>query len=157
MSTAPDPGVMRIHMRQAIFKRDTATFLDMDPHFVINWKDQKEVGEKAYGGGKCPMWNKSKEFNVGTDLKSAGVMTFSFMDGDNMICSIAMQCSALAAARGVDHWYTTRYEGEESGQVCINVEYQVEGEQEETIEEAKEELAKVATVAPAQSLVEHAG
>lgn len=80
-------GVMRIHMREAILKRDTATFMDMNPHFQINWKDQKEVGEKAYGGGKCPKWNQCKEFEIGNDLKSAGVMTFSFMDDDNLICS----------------------------------------------------------------------
>ena len=86
-------------------------------------------------------------------------MTFSFFDGDTLICSIGLQVSALAAARGVDHWYKTRYEGQDSGQVCINIEYQ--GEQEEEDEEAKEEakaeLEKVATVAPSQTLVQYAG
>lgn len=69
--------------------------MDMDPYFVINWKEEKIESEKAFGGGKTPRWNQTHELNVGTDLSSAGVMTFSFMEGDKLICSAQISVSCL--------------------------------------------------------------
>ena len=79
---------MTVMMREAIFERDTATFMSMDPYFVINWKEQKIKSEPAYGGGKAPKWNEAHQFEVGTDASSMGVMTFSFFDDNNIICSM---------------------------------------------------------------------
>jgi len=45
---------MTIHMREAIFTRDMSTFLSMNPHYMINWKEEKIQGEPAYDGGKTP-------------------------------------------------------------------------------------------------------
>ena len=44
-------------MREAIFTRDLTNFLKMNPHYVINWKDEKVKGEPAFDGGKTPKWN----------------------------------------------------------------------------------------------------
>jgi len=78
---------MKVTLVEGIFERDVATFMDMDPHYLINWKEDRIVGESAHGGGKCPRWNKSHEFNIGTDKTSMGVMTLSFLDDSKLICS----------------------------------------------------------------------
>ena len=78
---------MTIKVREGIFNRDVATFMDMDPRYLINWKDDKVEGEPAHGGGKTPKWNNHHEFDIGTDTSCMGVMTFSFLDDAKLICS----------------------------------------------------------------------
>jgi hypothetical protein len=124
---------MRVHMREAIFTRDLTSFLKMNPHYVINWKDEKIVGEPDYDGGKVPKWNEVHEFEVGNDLQSAGTMMFSFLEEEELICSVELSVRKFAEKRGVPHWYECRYDGEDSGQVSIMIDYQM-------AEEAKEEV-----------------
>jgi len=77
---------MTVTMHEAIFTRDTSTFLKMSPKYVINWKDEKVEGKPAKDGGKTPKWNSKHSFNIGTDLSTAGVMHFTFLDDNDVIC-----------------------------------------------------------------------
>ena len=125
---------MRVHMREAIFTRDLTNFLKMNPHYVINWKDEKVVGDPAFDGGKTPKWNKVHEFEVGSDLQSAGTMTFTFLEEEDLICSIEISVRKFAEKRGVPHWYECRYEGEDSGQCSIMIDYEMKYDAKEEVE-----------------------
>jgi hypothetical protein len=87
---------MTVKVHNAIFDRDTATFLSMSPKYIINWKDEKIEGKPAEDGGKTPTWESAHKFNVGTDLSSAGVLSFTFFDDSSLICEAASAVSDLA-------------------------------------------------------------
>lgn len=107
--------MLKVTLIEAIFERDVSTFLNMNPRYIINWKEHKVKGEPAYDGGKTPRWNQSHEFEVGNDLSSAGVMTFTFLDEDDFICNCEVGIKKLVDGKGFDHFYPCRHEGEDSG------------------------------------------
>lgn len=115
------PGDCRFRVKEAIFDRDTATFLSMNPRYVINWKDQKIEGEVAYDGGKNPKWYVSHELDVGTDLDCVGMMTFTFLDEEDLIvtCEIPVR-EIIDEGTG---WFPTEFDGEPNGKVCIEANY----------------------------------
>ena len=71
---------------EAILDRDTSTFLDMNPKYIINYFDERIEGEPAYGGGKNPRWNAEHIFAIGIFPDEMGVITITIMDDDNLIC-----------------------------------------------------------------------
>lgn len=79
-------GVLKLTIEEAIFTRDTATFLSMNPQYKLNWKDEAIDGKIAYDGGKTPKWNKCHELNIGEDLSCVGVISFTFVDESDLIC-----------------------------------------------------------------------
>ena len=68
----------------------------MNPKYTINWKDQLEESESAEGGDKCPKWNRSFIFDVGTNMDSAGVMTFTFLEDSTLIAHCELEVERLA-------------------------------------------------------------
>ena len=128
---------MTVKVLQAIFDRDTATFMDMDPKYIINWKDDKIEGEPAFGGGKLPKWNKHHELEIGTDTSCMGVMTFTFLDDSNLICSAEISVANLIKNRGIENWHHCRYEGENSGKFSMRVEYLGEEQEAEAVAETQ--------------------
>jgi len=115
--------MLKVTVREAIFQRDVATFLDMDPHYTLIWKETKIEGEKAFGGGKTPKWNQTHQLDIGTDQSSMGVLTVNFMEGDNLICTCAMGVASLLKSRGTDQWHRCRHDGNDSGQFSMRIEY----------------------------------
>ena len=95
-----EPGIMAVKVCEAIFERDTATFLSMSPNYILNYKEEKIEGKMAGDGGKTPKWNHTHKLNVGTDLASAGVIHLTFMDDSDLICEAAISVGDLAHAAG---------------------------------------------------------
>ena len=91
-----EPGIMTVEVHEAIFERDVSTFLKMSPHYIINWKEDCIEGKPAYDGGKTPKWNEMHDFNIGTDLSVAGVITFTFKEEGDLICQAVQAVSTLA-------------------------------------------------------------
>jgi hypothetical protein len=80
------PGTITLIFQEAILDRDTSTFLDMNPKYVINWREERIEGEPAYGGGKNPRWLAEHNFDIGNHPEEAGVISITIMDDDNLIC-----------------------------------------------------------------------
>ena len=106
-------GELRVHIKEAIFDRDVNSFLEMDPKYTINWKEELVEGAPAYGGSKTPKWGGEEYIHSFTveDTSAAGVMTFSFHESDNLICQASIQVKTLIENRGTEQWYPTSYEG----------------------------------------------
>jgi len=73
-------------------------------------------------------------------------MTFTFLDGDDLICSVELSVAQLIKKRGVNHWYHCRHEGKDSGQVSLNVEYTPEEGVEEPEKEEETSTAAAANI-----------
>lgn len=145
-------GDMQIILKEAIFERDTATFFEMEPHYVITWKDDEIKGEKCYGGGTTPKWNATHSLHVGKDLSSMGIIMFAFMSGDNIVCQTVLQVSTLIKTKGIDLWHHCRYKGKNSGQFCMRIEYdgEPEGEPAENIVPENKDPVPAPTMQPVQ-------
>jgi hypothetical protein len=50
-------SAMKLTITEALLDKDTNSFLDMDPYYVIEYEGNKQSGEKAYGMGKEPKWD----------------------------------------------------------------------------------------------------
>jgi hypothetical protein len=132
-------GLLQLFVNEAIFDRDLTTFLTMSPRFNINYKEEiKEIGP-AWDGGKTPNWGSETELDIGDDPESRGVITFTFLNEDDLICSSEVQVSELISKRGGDHWYKCRFEGEDAGTFSMRAEYDIS--QDEVAEEPVEEAA----------------
>ena len=59
------PGTLTVTFQEAVFERDVTTFLDMNPKYVINWREERIEGEPAYGGGTNPKWGQEHNFDIG--------------------------------------------------------------------------------------------
>ena len=102
-------GEMKIIVQEARFERSTNTFFDMNPKYTINWKDQLEESGSAEGGDKCPKWNRTFIFDVGTSLDSAGVMTFTFLEDSTLIADCEIDVERLARHDEDDGIFIPRY------------------------------------------------
>ena len=47
---------MILKISEGIFERDVAMFSDMNPKYVLNFKEEKYESSVCYGGGKNPRW-----------------------------------------------------------------------------------------------------
>jgi hypothetical protein len=84
-------------------------------------------------------------------MSSAGVITFSFMEGSNIICSSQVSIANLVKCRGTNQWHNTRFEGKNSGQFNLRVEF--DGATDDGAGENEEEKKEEAPVVePAQPL-----
>ena len=61
-------------------------------------------------------------------------MTFTFLEEEDLICSIEISVRKFAEKRGVPHWYECRYEGEDSGQCSIMIDYEMKDDAKEEVE-----------------------
>ena len=132
-------GIIKIYVREAIFERDLSTFLSMNPRYMINYKDEVCEGKPAYDGGKTPSWHGEHELDVGDDPQSRGVMTFTFLNEDDLISSSEVSVAKLIKGRGTEHWHRCRFEGVDSGTFSVRVEYDIK--QDAVEEEAPAEEA----------------
>ena len=53
-------SALKLTITEAKLDKDTNTFLDMDPYYVIEYEGNKQEGEKAFGQGKEPTWDQTK-------------------------------------------------------------------------------------------------
>merc|ERR1740117_853828 len=98
-------GDLNVKVAEAVLERDVSMFLGMNPKYVIVWKDQKIESEPSYGGGKTPKYEKEEVLSIGTDVGTAGVITLSFFDDNDIICSTEITCQALVDISGAENWF----------------------------------------------------
>ena len=76
---------LQVYVTSALFERDLNPTYGMSPRYVINYKNVKRQSYAARDGGKTPKWDQQFTFNVGTDMATAGVLSFTFLESDDMI------------------------------------------------------------------------
>ena len=118
-------GEAKIWIKQAIFERDVNSFFAMHPKYVINHKDLRYESEPAEGGGKAPKWMAEYLFDVGTDLETAGVMDFTFLESDDLIASAEISIKELVEGRDEENgvWLPVMFESAECGKFHIVFKY----------------------------------
>ena len=116
-------GHLQICMKEAQFDRDTAMFMSMNPKYVINWKEEKMTGKAADGGGTNPKWYGEHDLNIGGDPSSAGVITFTFLDGDSLIAACQIPATKLTDQPTKEEFYDITYENGWAGKVLIGTAY----------------------------------
>jgi len=96
----------------------------MSPKYIIVWKEERIEGKPAYDGGKTPKWGHAHRFNIGTDLSTAGVISFTFFDDSTLICEASTAVSDLAhkSTQG-DIWVPCNFEGNHIGKIKLIVQY----------------------------------
>ena len=79
-------GDLNLRITECKFERDVATFLTMNPKYVIIWKGEKIESEPAYDGGKTPSFSVTQNLAIGGDLNTVGVINVNFFDEEDLIC-----------------------------------------------------------------------
>ena len=118
-------GEPEIWIMQAIFDRDVNSFFDMHPKYIINHKDMKYESDAAEGGGKSPKWMAQYLFDIGTDLDAAGVMTFTFLESDDLLADAEISLTELVNDRDEENgvWIPVNFEGEKAGTMRVVFKY----------------------------------
>lgn len=84
-------GALNLRITECKFERDVATFLTMNPKYVIIWKSEKIESEPAYDGGKTPSFSLTRTLDIGSDLNTVGVVNINFFDEEDLICGTEIE------------------------------------------------------------------
>ena len=97
----------------------------MHPRYIINHKETVHEATPAEDGGKNPKWMADYDFDIGTDLETAGVMNFTFLENDDLIADAEISVETLVndrdEANGV--WHDINFDGEVVGKFLIIFKY----------------------------------
>mmetsp|Transcript_34979 Transcript_34979/g.53695 ORF Transcript_34979/g.53695 Transcript_34979/m.53695 type:complete len:152 (-) Transcript_34979:490-945(-) len=91
-------ATLKCFIEEAVLEHDVNMFLDMCPNYVIEYKDQKIKGDKAYGGGKNPKWTDFKTINHTIKLgKEWERIRFRFDNESDYICDCEIEVAELVS------------------------------------------------------------